>query len=74
MTVTRLVHETDEVLSVELHAQDQAVLPPPSPGQYLTLQVVGADDPAPVRSYSISANTDSGGYRIAVKRERRRAS
>jgi ferredoxin-NADP reductase/MOSC domain-containing protein YiiM len=70
LSVTRLVRETDQVLSVELHAQEQgAHLPAPSPGQYLTLQVVGAGDPAPVRSYSICSVTHSGGYRIAVKRE-----
>ena len=69
LTVTRLAQETDQVLSVELHAQERGALPAPLPGQYLTLQVVGASDPAPVRSYSICALTDSGGYRIAVKRE-----
>ncbi len=71
LTVTRLAHETDQVLSIEVHAQAYGALPSPLPGQYLTLQVVGASDPAPVRSYSICAVTDSGGYRIAVKREQR---
>jgi MOSC domain-containing protein YiiM/ferredoxin-NADP reductase len=69
LTVTRLARETEQVLSVELHAEGRGALPAPLPGQYLTLQVVGASDPAPVRSYSICAVTDSGGYRIAVKRE-----
>jgi len=59
----------EQVLSIELHAEERGALPAPLPGQYLTLQVVGASDPAPVRSYSICAVTDSGGYRIAVKRE-----
>ncbi|MFZ0164035.1 MAG: MOSC domain-containing protein, partial [Trebonia sp.] len=66
---TRLAQETEQVLSIELHAEERGTLPAPLPGQYLTLQVVGASDPAPVRSYSICAVTDSGGYRIAVKRE-----
>jgi ferredoxin-NADP reductase/MOSC domain-containing protein YiiM/ferredoxin len=69
LTVTRLVNETEQVLSVELHAEKHGALPMPLPGQYLTLQVLGVGDPAPVRSYSICAVTDSGGYRIAVKRE-----
>ena len=69
LTVTRLAQETDQVLSVELHAEGRGALPTPLPGQYLTLQVFGASDPAPVRSYSICAVTDSGGYRIAVKRQ-----
>ncbi len=69
LTVTRLALETEQVLSIELDAERRGALPAPLPGQYLTLQVVGASDPAPVRSYSICAVTDSGGYRIAVKRE-----
>jgi ferredoxin-NADP reductase/MOSC domain-containing protein YiiM len=69
LTVTRLAQETEQVLSIELHAEERGALPTPLPGQYLTLQVVGASDPAPVRSYSICGVTDSGGYRIAVKRE-----
>ena len=69
LTVTRLTHETDEVLSIELHAEEHDALPTPLPGQYLMLQVVGASDAAPVRCYSICAVTNSGGYRIAVKRE-----
>ena len=69
LTVTQLAHETDQVLSIELHAEEHGALPTPLPGQYLTLQVIGASDPAPVRSYSICAVTDSGGYRVAVKRK-----
>jgi ferredoxin-NADP reductase len=69
LTVTRLTHETNEVLSIELHAEQHGALPAPLPGQYLMLQVVGASAVAPVRCYSICAVTDSGGYRIAVKRE-----
>ena len=69
MTVTRLEHETDQVLSIELDAEEHGALPTPLPGQYLTLQVVSASDATPVRPYSICAVTGSGGYRIAVKRE-----
>jgi ferredoxin-NADP reductase len=43
-------------------------LPAYRPGQFLTLRVPGAGDPPPVRSYSLSGDSD-GGYRISVKRE-----
>ena len=69
LTVTRLEHETDQVLSIELDAEEHGALPTPLPGQYLTLQVVSASDAMPVCPYSICAVTGSGGYRIAVKRE-----
>jgi ferredoxin-NADP reductase/MOSC domain-containing protein YiiM len=68
MRVTRLVHETDLVTSVYLRPADGGALPPPLAGQYLTIRVAGAGDPAPVRSYSLSA-TDTDSYRISVKRE-----
>ena len=45
--------------------------PRPEPGQFLTLRVPGAGDPAPVRSYSLSAAPSDREYRISVKRERR---
>ena len=43
-------------------------LPVPRPGQYLTLRLTGAAEPAPVRSYSLSASAPDR-YRISVKRE-----
>lgn len=70
LTVTRLAHLSEEVIAIDLHCEREVALPAPRPGQYLTLQIPGASDPAPVRSYSICALTESGGYRIAVKHER----
>jgi ferredoxin-NADP reductase/MOSC domain-containing protein YiiM len=68
MRVTRLVRETDDVKSVYLQPLGDAALPAPQPGQYVTVRLAGAGDPAPVRSYSLSAfGPDS--YRISVKRE-----
>src|SRR5262249_19526774 len=46
-----------------------ASLPKPAAGQYLTVRVNDAGDPAPVRSYSLSSGPDTGTYRISVKRE-----
>jgi ferredoxin-NADP reductase len=44
-------------------------LPRARAGQYLTLRVPGAGDPAPVRSYSLSSRPGADTYRISVKRE-----
>jgi ferredoxin-NADP reductase len=69
MRIARIVPETAAVTSVYLAADDGRPLPLPSAGQYLTLRLAGAADPAPVRSYSISSGPAADGYRISVKRE-----
>jgi ferredoxin-NADP reductase/MOSC domain-containing protein YiiM len=70
MRVARLMQETETVMSVYLQPIDGTTLPPPAPGQYLTVRLDGASAPAPVRSYSISEfGPDT--YRISVKRESR---
>jgi ferredoxin-NADP reductase/MOSC domain-containing protein YiiM len=69
LRVSRVVPESPAVASVYLAAEDGAKLPRPKPGQYLTLRVTGAADPAPVRSYSLSADPSGSEYRISVKRE-----
>ena len=69
MRVTRVVHESRAVVSVYLADADGRALPRPTAGQYLTLRLSGAGDPAPVRSYSISSDPRSETYRISVKRE-----
>jgi ferredoxin-NADP reductase/MOSC domain-containing protein YiiM/ferredoxin len=71
LRVDRLVPESATITSVYLSATDGRPLPPPRPGQYLTLRVAGAGDPAPVRSYSLSSGPDAATYRISVKREER---
>jgi ferredoxin-NADP reductase len=68
MRVARLVRENETVTSVYLQPVDEAALPLPEPGQYLTLRLAGAGEPAPVRSYSLSEYAPQG-YRISVKRE-----
>jgi ferredoxin-NADP reductase/MOSC domain-containing protein YiiM len=68
LRVARLVHETELVTSVYLRPVDGAGLAAPQPGQYLTLRLAGAGNPAPVRSYSVSASS-ADSYRITVKRE-----
>ena len=61
--------ESPAVMSIELEADDGSALPVPLPGQYLTLRIPDAGDPAPLRSYSLSSADTR--YRISVKREDR---
>jgi ferredoxin-NADP reductase/MOSC domain-containing protein YiiM len=61
--------ESENVLSIRLEADDHTSLPAPLPGQYLTVRIPGAGDPAPLRSYSLSGDPGAGIYRISVKRE-----
>jgi ferredoxin-NADP reductase/MOSC domain-containing protein YiiM len=68
LRVGRLVPETELVTSVYLQPTGDGALPAPQPGQYLTVRLIGAAEPAPVRSYSLSGFTPDG-YRISVKRE-----
>jgi ferredoxin-NADP reductase/MOSC domain-containing protein YiiM len=69
LRVTRLVRETSTVESVYLEPADGSTPPPALAGQYLTLRVAGAGQPAPVRSYSLSSAPGASAYRISVKRE-----
>jgi ferredoxin-NADP reductase/MOSC domain-containing protein YiiM len=69
LRVARVVPESATVASIHLAAEDGAPLPRPEPGQYLTLRVPGAGDPAPVRSYSLSSAPSDTEYRISVKRD-----
>jgi ferredoxin-NADP reductase/MOSC domain-containing protein YiiM len=69
LRVTRTNPESPTVASIYLAAEDDAPLPRPKPGQYLTVRVTAAADPAPVRSYSLSAAPSDREYRISVKRE-----
>jgi len=69
LRVTRVVRESDTVCSFYLAAADGTALPAARAGQYLTLRVTGAGQPAPVRSYSLSSATTDGTYRISVKQE-----
>ncbi|MET9894273.1 MOSC and FAD-binding oxidoreductase domain-containing protein [Streptomyces sp. NPDC006465] len=69
LRVAEVIPESTTVSSIHLVAPDGSRLPPARAGQYLTLRVPGAGQPAPVRSYSLSSAPDSGRYRISVKHE-----
>ncbi len=69
LRVTKVVPECATVSSIYLAAIDGTPLPAARAGQYLTLRITGAGQPAPVRSYSLSSAADAGAYRISVKQE-----
>src|SRR5262245_42899489 len=69
LRVTEVVLESTTVSSIRLTAADGTRLPAARAGQYLTLRIPGAGQPAPVRSYSLSSAPAAGGYRISVKHE-----
>jgi ferredoxin-NADP reductase/MOSC domain-containing protein YiiM len=69
LRVTTVIPESETVSSVYLADADGGPLPAARAGQYLTLRVAGAGEPAPVRSYSLSSAPGASRYRISVKRE-----
>jgi ferredoxin-NADP reductase/MOSC domain-containing protein YiiM len=69
LRVSTIRRESPQVMSIRLQADDHSALPPPLPGQYLTVRIPGAADPTPMRSYSLSGDPTAGDYRISVKRE-----
>jgi ferredoxin-NADP reductase/MOSC domain-containing protein YiiM len=69
LRVQRVEPESPTVTSVYLAERDGKPLIAPRAGQYVTVRVPGAGDPAPVRSYSLSSDPADATYRISVKRE-----
>jgi ferredoxin-NADP reductase/MOSC domain-containing protein YiiM len=69
LRVSAITRESPQVMSIRLQADDHSPLPPPLPGQYLTVRIPGAAEPTPMRSYSLSGDPTAGDYRISVKRE-----
>lgn len=69
LRVRAIVQESASIVSITLDRPDRAPLQRARPGQYLTVRITGAGEPAPVRSYSLSSAPGAAGYRISVKRE-----
>jgi ferredoxin-NADP reductase/MOSC domain-containing protein YiiM len=69
LRVTSVVRENTTVSSVYLTAADRPPLAAARAGQYLTVRIPGAAQPAPVRSYSLSSTPGADPCRISVKRE-----
>lgn len=67
LRVAGVYHESSSIMSIRFEVDDGTPLPVPRPGQYLTLRVSDAGDPAPLRNYSLSSC--GADYRISVKRE-----
>ena len=70
LAVAGIDRECDSVISIRLEAAEGAPLPPPRPGQYLTVRL----HPEPgqrslLRNYSLSGPPGAGYYRITVKHE-----
>jgi ferredoxin-NADP reductase/MOSC domain-containing protein YiiM len=69
LRVAAVHRETNDVRSLVLEPPDGSPLPPARPGQYLALRLFPQNGSQPVvRSYSISGASNSGSYRISVKR------
>lgn len=69
LRVSAIHRESFQVMSIELQSDDHAPLPPPRPGQYLTVRIPGVGKSTLLRSYSLSGDPAAGKYRISVKRE-----
>jgi ferredoxin-NADP reductase/MOSC domain-containing protein YiiM len=69
LRVGAIHRESSAITSLALETTDGTPLPSPRPGQYLTVKIPDAGDPAPLRSYSLSGDPNAGTYRISVKRE-----
>jgi ferredoxin-NADP reductase/MOSC domain-containing protein YiiM len=69
LRVSAVRRESPRVLSISLGADDGSALPRPLPGQYLTVRIPDAAEPAPMRSYSLSGDPAAGDYRISVQCE-----
>src|SRR4051794_12800760 len=67
LTVTDVILEAASITSYVLAAD--VALPAFRAGQFVTIRLPGAGDPAPVRSYSLSGDAGGGCYRISVKGE-----
>ena len=71
LQVTAIERESESVISIRLEDPDGTPLPPPRPGQYLTLRIhLDGAQKSVLRNYSLSGPPDAGYYRITVKRER----
>ena len=70
LRVTRLVHESEDVLSLSLEPADASSLAVPLPGQFVVLRLRPDPNAPPIfRSYSLSGCPSSKRYRLSVKLE-----
>src|SRR5665213_2687249 len=71
LTVVAVTRESSTIESFVLRPAERSVLDSALGGQYLTLRLRpgGTDQPAVIRTYSLSAITPESGFRISVKLE-----
>jgi ferredoxin-NADP reductase/MOSC domain-containing protein YiiM/ferredoxin len=70
MRVTRLEHETANVISLYFEERDGTPLPAAIAGQFLVLRLrTTPDGPTRLRNYSMSGVPGAGAYRVSVKHE-----
>src|SRR5262249_35110276 len=70
LAVAAVTRGSESVVSGQRGDPGGGALPPPQPGQFLTLRLNTAPGARPLlRSYSLSGPPDAGFYRISVKRE-----
>jgi len=70
LKVTEKLHQTDNVVSFTLRADDQAKLPAFKPGQYISVAVhIEELNLRQIRQYSLSDSPQKNTFRITVKRE-----
>ena len=71
LTVSAIDRESESVISIRLEDPAGAPLPPPRPGQYLTVRIQpDREQRSLLRNYSLSGPPAAGYYRISVKHER----
>jgi nitric oxide dioxygenase len=70
LKVLEKTHQSENVVSFTLHAEDQTQLPEFKPGQYISVAVHLDDlNLRQIRQYSLSNSPQQNTYRITVKRE-----
>jgi ferredoxin-NADP reductase/MOSC domain-containing protein YiiM len=70
LTVAGIDRESEAVISIRLEDPAGTPLPPPRPGQYLTVRIQPDPERRPLlRTYSLSGPPNAGSYRITVKHE-----
>jgi ferredoxin-NADP reductase/predicted pyridoxine 5'-phosphate oxidase superfamily flavin-nucleotide-binding protein len=68
--VARIHRESTSIVSFHLEAADDAGLPPYLAGQHLPIRLqLAANEPAVIRTYTLSAAPSDADFRISVKRD-----
>jgi ferredoxin-NADP reductase/MOSC domain-containing protein YiiM len=69
LRVSRKVHESGNVISLQLEPADGQPIATALPGQFVVLRLGSLSAPALMRSYSLSGEPGASSYRVSIKRE-----